>query len=412
MYAYIDRKKKLPVTTLLRAIGFETDRDILDIFNLADELKVTKTGLKRAIGRRLAARVLKTWVEDFVDEDTGEVVSIERNEVVLDRETILEKEHLELIQDSGAKTIILHKEDINQSDYAIIYNTLQKDSSNSEKEAVEYIYRQLRNAEPPDLDTARGVIDKLFFSEQRYDLGEVGRFRINRKLNIQEDVQNRTLTKDDILLIIKYLLDLVNSNADVDDIDHLSNRRIRTVGEQLYSQFGVGLARMARTIRERMNVRDNEVFTPTDLINAKTLSSVINSFFGTNQLSQFMDQTNPLSEVTHKRRISALGPGGLSRERAGFEVRDVHYTHYGRLCTIETPEGPNIGLISSLCVYAKVNRLGFIETPYRKVQDGKVSTDPKDVIYLSAEDEDSNLIAQANAPVSKDGAFTNDIVKA
>ena len=412
MYAYIDRKKKLPVTTLLRAIGFETDRDILDIFSLADEVKVTKAGLKRAIGRRLAARVLKTWVEDFVDEDTGEVVSIERNEVVLDRETILEKEHIELITDSGAKTIILHKEDINQADYAIIYNTLQKDSSNSEKEAVEYIYRQLRNAEPPDLDTARGVIDKLFFSEQRYDLGEVGRFRINRKLDIKEDVQNRTLTKDDILLIIKYLLDLVNSNADVDDIDHLSNRRIRTVGEQLYSQFGVGLARMARTIRERMNVRDNEVFTPTDLINAKTLSSVINSFFGTNQLSQFMDQTNPLSEVTHKRRISALGPGGLSRERAGFEVRDVHYTHYGRLCTIETPEGPNIGLISSLCVFAKVNRLGFIETPYRKVENGKVSTSPDDIIYLSAEDEDSNLIAQANAPVTKDGKFENNIVKA
>ena len=412
MYAYIDRKKKLPVTTLLRAIGFETDRDILDIFNLADEVKVSKAGLKRVVGRRLAARVLKTWVEDFVDEDTGEVVSIERNEVVIDRETVLEKEHIDIIAESGAKAIILHKEDINQSDYAIIYNTLQKDSSNSEKEAVEYIYRQLRNAEPPDLDTARGVIDKLFFSEQRYDLGEVGRFRINRKLNIQDDVQARTLTKDDILLIIKYLLDLVNSNADVDDIDHLSNRRIRTVGEQLYSQFGVGLARMARTIRERMNVRDNEVFTPTDLINAKTLSSVINSFFGTNQLSQFMDQTNPLSEVTHKRRISALGPGGLSRERAGFEVRDVHYTHYGRLCTIETPEGPNIGLISSLCVYAKVNRLGFIETPYRKVEHGKVSTNPKDVIYLSAEDEDSNLIAQANAPVSKDGTFQNNVVKA
>ena len=412
MYAYIDRKKKLPVTTLLRAIGFETDRDILDIFNLADEVKVTKTGLKRVIGRRLAARVLKTWVEDFVDEDTGEVVSIERNEVILDRETVLEKDHMELITESGAKTIILHKEDINQSDYAIIYNTLQKDSSNSEKEAVEYIYRQLRNAEPPDLDTARGVIDKLFFSEQRYDLGEVGRFRINRKLDIKDDVQNRTLTRDDILLIIKYLLDLVNSNADVDDIDHLSNRRIRTVGEQLYSQFGVGLARMARTIRERMNVRDNEVFTPTDLINAKTLSSVINSFFGTNQLSQFMDQTNPLSEVTHKRRISALGPGGLSRERAGFEVRDVHYTHYGRLCTIETPEGPNIGLISSLCVFAKVNRLGFIETPYRKVENGKVSSKPEDVIYLSAEDEDSNLIAQANAPVAKDGTFENSIVKA
>ncbi len=412
MYAYIDRKKKLPVTTLLRAIGYETDRDILDIFDLADEVKVSKAGLKRVIGRRLAARVLRTWVEDFVDEDTGEVVSIERNEVILDRETELEKDHVEMILESGAKSIILHKEDINQADYAIIYNTLQKDSSNSEKDAVEYIYKQLRNAEPPDLETARGVIDKLFFSEQRYDLGEVGRFRINRKLGIEDDVQNRTLTTADILKIIKYLLDLVNSNADVDDIDHLSNRRIRTVGEQLYNQFGVGLARMARTIRERMNVRDNEVFTPTDLINAKTLSSVINSFFGTNQLSQFMDQTNPLSEVTHKRRISALGPGGLSRERAGFEVRDVHYTHYGRLCTIETPEGPNIGLISSLCVYAKVNRLGFIETPYRKVEQGKVSTKPGDVIYLSAEEEDTHLIAQANAPVSKDGVFQNPIVKA
>src|SRR5210317_1751555 len=410
MYAYIDRKKKLPVTTLLRAIGFETDRDILDIFNLADEVKVTKAGLKRVIGRRLAARVLKTWVEDFVDEDTGEVVSIERNEVVLDRETILEKEHIDLITDSGAKTIILHKEDINQADYAIIYNTLQKDSSNSEKEAVEYIYRQLRNAEPPDLDTARGVIDKLFFSEQRYDLGEVGRFRINRKLDIKEDVQDRTLTKDDILLIIKYLLDLVNSNADVDDIDHLSNRRIRTVGEQLYSQFGVGLARMARTIRERMNVRDNEDFKPVDLINARTLSSVINSFFGTNQLSQFMDQTNPLAEVTHKRRMSALGPGGLSRERAGFEVRDVHYTHYGRLCTIETPEGPNIGLISSLCVHAKVNGMGFIETPYRKSEKGKVNMS-SDVIYLTAEEEDTHNIAQANAPISPDGTFINDRVK-
>ena len=409
MYAYIDRKKKLPVTTLLRAIGYETDRDILDIFDLADEVKVSKAGLKRVVGRRLAARVLKTWIEDFVDEDTGEVVSIERNEVVMDRETILEKEHIDLIIDAGVKSIILHKEEINQADYAIIYNTLQKDSSNSEKEAVEYIYRQLRNAEPPDLETARGVIDKLFFSEQRYDLGEVGRFRINRKLEIEDNVQDRTLTKDDILKIIKYLLDLVNSNADVDDIDHLSNRRIRTVGEQLYNQFGVGLARMARTIRERMNVRDNEVFTPTDLINAKTLSSVINSFFGTNQLSQFMDQTNPLSEVTNKRRISALGPGGLSRERAGFEVRDVHYTHYGRLCTIETPEGPNIGLISSLCVYAKVNRLGFIETPYRKVEEGKVTND---IIYLSAEDEDANMIAQANAPITKEGAFENDLVKA
>ena len=411
MYAYIDRKKKLPVTTLLRAIGYESDKDILEIFSLADEIKVSKAGLKRVIGRRLAARVLKVWVEDFVDEDTGEVVSIERNEVVLDRETVLEKEHIELILESGSKTIILHKESVNQSDYAIIYNTLQKDSSNSEKEAVEYIYRQLRNAEPPDLETARGVIDKLFFSEMRYDLGEVGRFRINRKLGISDEVDSRTLTKDDILLIIKYLIDLVNSNADVDDIDHLSNRRIRTVGEQLYSQFGVGLARMARTIRERMNVRDNEVFTPTDLINAKTLSSVINSFFGTNQLSQFMDQTNPLSEVTHKRRISALGPGGLSRERAGFEVRDVHYTHYGRLCTIETPEGPNIGLISSLCVYAKVNRLGFIETPYRKVQDGKAATSAGDVIYLSAEDEAQSIIAQANASIDEKGNFQDNLVK-
>ena len=411
MYAYIDRKKKLPVTTLLRSIGYETDRDILGIFDLADEVKVTKAGLKRVLGRPLAARVLKTWVEDFVEEDTGEVVSIERTEVVLERETVLEKEHIDLILDSGSKTIILHKEGINQGDFTIIYNTLQKDSSNSEKEAVEYIYRQLRNAEPPDLETARGVIDKLFFSEQRYDLGEVGRFRINRKLGVEGE-ESRTLTTDDIIRIIKTLLDLVNSNTDVDDIDHLSNRRIRTVGEQLYSQFGVGLARMARTIRERMNVRDNEVFTPTDLINAKTLSSVINSFFGTNQLSQFMDQTNPLSEVTHKRRISALGPGGLSRERAGFEVRDVHYTHYGRLCTIETPEGPNIGLISSLCVYAKVNRLGFIETPYRKVTKGKAATNDKDVVYLSAEDEDSAMIAQANAPIKKDGSFENDMVKA
>ena len=411
MYAYIDRKKKLPVTTLLRSIGYETDRDILGIFDLADEVKVTKAGLKRVLGRPLAARVLKTWVEDFVEEDTGEVVSIERTEVVLERETVLEKEHMDLILDSGAKTIILHKEGVNQGDFTIIYNTLQKDSSNSEKEAVEYIYRQLRNAEPPDLETARGVIDKLFFSEQRYDLGEVGRFRINRKLEIEGE-ESRTLTTDDIIRIIKTLLDLVNSNTDVDDLDHLSNRRIRTVGEQLYSQFGVGLARMARTIRERMNVRDNEVFTPTDLINAKTLSSVINSFFGTNQLSQFMDQTNPLSEVTHKRRISALGPGGLSRERAGFEVRDVHYTHYGRLCTIETPEGPNIGLISSLCVYAKVNRLGFIETPYRKVTKGKAATNENDVVYLSAEDEDSAMIAQANAPIKKDGSFENDMVKA
>ena len=411
MYAYIDRKKKLPVTTLLRSIGYETDKDILGIFDLADEIKVSRAGLKRVVGRKLAARVLKVWVEDFVDEDTGEVVSIERNEVILDRETILEKEHVALIMESGTKTIILHKASINQADYAIIYNTLQKDSSNSEKEAVEYIYRQLRNAEPPDIETARGVIDKLFFSEMRYDLGEVGRFRINRKLGISDDEVSRTLTRDDILLIIKYLIDLVNSNADVDDIDHLSNRRVRTVGEQLYSQFGVGLARMARTIRERMNVRDNEVFTPTDLINAKTLSSVINSFFGTNQLSQFMDQTNPLSEVTHKRRISALGPGGLSRERAGFEVRDVHYTHYGRLCTIETPEGPNIGLISSLCVYAKVNRLGFIETPYRKVVNGVASISSEDVVYLSAEDEAQSIIAQANANIDSTGKFSDKLIK-
>ncbi len=412
MYAYIDRKKKLPVTTLLRAIGYETDKDILGIFDLAEEVKVSKAGLKRVLGRRLAARVLKTWIEDFVDEDTGEVVSIERNELVLDRETVLEKEHVELIMDSNSKTIILHKEDVNQAEYSIIYNTLQKDASNSEKEAVEYIYRQLRNAEPPDLDTARGVIDKLFFSEQRYDLGEVGRFRINRKLGIDMSESARTLTKDDIILIIKFLIDLVNSKSDVDDIDHLSNRRIRTVGEQLHNQFGVGLARMARTIRERMNVRDNEVFTPTDLINAKTLSSVINSFFGTNQLSQFMDQTNPLSEVTHKRRISALGPGGLSRERAGFEVRDVHYTHYGRLCTIETPEGPNIGLINSLCVFAKVNRLGFIETPYRRVEEGIVQSGEAGVTYLSAEEEDNAIIAQATVGLTDEGVFTKDIIKA
>jgi DNA-directed RNA polymerase subunit beta len=412
MYAYIDRKKKLPVTTLLRAIGFESDKDILGIFNLADEIKVSKAGLKRAIGRRLAARVLKTWIEDFVDEDTGEVVSIERNEVIIDRETELEKEHVEAILDSGSKTIILHKENVNAADFAIIYNTLQKDTSNSEKEAVEHIYRQLRNAEPPDMETARGVIDKLFFSEQRYDLGEVGRFRINRKLGLNAGMDARTLTKEDIICIIKYLIELVNSKADVDDIDHLSNRRVRTVGEQLYNQFSVGLARMARTIRERMNVRDNEVFTPIDLINAKTLSSVINSFFGTNQLSQFMDQTNPLSEVTHKRRMSALGPGGLSRERAGFEVRDVHYTHYGRLCTIETPEGPNIGLISSLCVYAKINPLGFIETPYRKVDSGKaVLNNNTGVIYLSAEEEDEQVIAQANAQINDKGEFQTKIVK-
>ena len=412
MYAYIDRKKKLPVTTLLRAIGFESDKDILSIFDLADEVKVSKSGLKKCVGRKLAARVLKTWIEDFVDEDTGEVVSIERNEVLIDRETIIEKEHIELILDSGSKNIILHKEDINAADFTIIYNTLQKDSSNSEKEAVEHIYRQLRNAEPPDIETARGVIDKLFFSEQRYDLGEVGRFRINRKLGIDVSSDQRTLTRDDIILIIKCLIELVNSKAEVDDIDHLSNRRVRTVGEQLYNQFAVGLARMARTIRERMNVRDNEVFTPTDLINAKTLSSVINSFFGTNQLSQFMDQTNPLSEVTHKRRMSALGPGGLSRERAGFEVRDVHYTHYGRLCTIETPEGPNIGLISSLCVFAKVNKLGFIETPYRDVKAGKAVMTNAAVKYLSAEDEDEQVIAQANAIITDKGEFESATVKA
>jgi len=411
MYAYIDRKKKLPVTTLLRAIGYESDKDILSIFDLADEVKVSKAALKRVIGRRLAARVLRSWVEDFVDEDTGEVVSIERNEVIIDREVEIDKDHVDLIAEAGVKSIILHKENINAADFSIIYNTLQKDTSNSEKEAVEYIYRQLRNAEPPDMETARGVIDKLFFSEQRYDLGEVGRFRINRKLGLDAPETQRTLTREDILSIIKYLIRLVNSQADVDDIDHLSNRRVRTVGEQLYSQFSVGLARMARTIRERMNVRDNEVFTPADLINAKTLSSVINSFFGTNQLSQFMDQTNPLSEVTHKRRMSALGPGGLSRERAGFEVRDVHYTHYGRLCTIETPEGPNIGLISSLCVYAKVNRLGFIETPYRKVENGVAILNNDAVTYFSAEEEDEKVIAQANAIIDDKGKFATGVVK-
>jgi len=360
MYAYIDRKKKLPVTTLLRAIGFESDKQILEIFNLAEEHKVSKTNIKKLVGRKLAARVLKTWVEDFVDEDTGEVVSIERNEVILDRETVIENEHVDLIVDSGAKAILLHKDDTTLSDYAIIYNTLQKDPCNSEKEAVIYIYRQLRNAEPPDEATARDVIDKLFFSDKRYDLGEVGRYRINKKLGLETDMNTKILTREDIIKIIGYLIELINSKTDIDDIDHLSNRRVRTVGEQLFAQFGVGLARMARTIRERMNVRDNEVFTPVDLINSKTLSSVINSFFGTNQLSQFMDQTNPLAEMTHKRRMSALGPGGLSRERAGFEVRDVHYTHYGRLCPIETPEGPNIGLISSLCVFAKINDLGSI----------------------------------------------------
>ena len=411
MYAYIDRKKKLPVTTLLRAIGFESDKQILEIFGLADEVKVSKAGLKREVGRRLAARVLKTWIEDFVDEDTGEVVSIERNEVILDRETILDDLHIDLIADAGVKSIILHKEDVNTADFAIIYNTLQKDSTNSEKEAIEYIYRLLRNAEPPDEETARGVIDKLFFSDKRYDLGEVGRFRINKKLGIDIPMNIRVLTREDIILIMKYLIELINSKTDVDDIDHLSNRRVRTVGEQLFSQFGVGLARMARTIRERMNVRDNEVFTPTDLINAKTLSSVINSFFGTNQLSQFMDQTNPLSEITHKRRLSALGPGGLSRERAGFEVRDVHYTHYGRLCTIETPEGPNIGLIYSLCVFAKVNKLGFIETPFRSVTNGKVEVN-KGITYLTAEEEDQKNIAQTSAELDEKGNFVNDKVTA
>ncbi len=410
MYAYIDRKKKLPVTTLLRAIGYESDRDILEIFNLAEEVKVSKTGLKKVVGRRLAARVVRTWIEDFVDEDTGEVVSIERNEVIIDRETLLENQHVDEIVDSGVKAILLHRDETTATDYSIIFNTLQKDTANSEKEAVEFIYRQLRNAEPPDEETARGIIDKLFFSDKRYDLGDVGRYRINKKLGLQVNPDIKVLTKEDIIVIIKYLIELVNSKTDVDDIDHLSNRRVRTVGEQLFAQFGVGLARMARTIRERMNVRDNEVFTPTDLINAKTLSSVINSFFGTNQLSQFMDQTNPLSEITHKRRISALGPGGLSRERAGFEVRDVHYTHYGRLCTIETPEGPNIGLISSLCVYATINRLGFIETPYKRVIEGKVDLQ-EPPIYLSAEEEEDKIIAQASTALNDDGNFSNERVK-
>ena len=409
MYAYIDRKKKLPVTTLFRAIGFERDKDILEIFDLAEEIKVSKAGLKKVLGRKLAARVLKTWHEDFVDEDTGEVVSIERNEIIFDRDTIIEKDHVDEIIESGVKAILLHKEDNQMADYAIIHNTLQKDPTNSEKEAVEHIYRQLRNAEPPDEETARGIIDKLFFSEQRYNLGEVGRFRMNTKLGLDIDMDQKVLTKLDIITIIKYLIELINSKAEVDDIDHLSNRRVRTVGEQLAGQFGVGLARMARTIRERMNVRDNEVFTPIDLINAKTLSSVINSFFGTNQLSQFMDQTNPLAEITHKRRLSALGPGGLSRERAGFEVRDVHYTHYGRLCPIETPEGPNIGLISSLSVFAKVNNLGFIETPYKKVVNGNVDRS-QDIIYLSAEEEEGMKFAQSNVALDTKGNFTSEKV--
>ncbi|NCO62289.1 MAG: DNA-directed RNA polymerase subunit beta [Flavobacteriales bacterium] len=409
MYAYIDRKKKLPVTTLFRAIGFERDKDILEIFDLAEEVKVSKSGLKKVLGRKLAARVLNTWHEDFVDEDTGEVVSIERNEIVLDRDTVLDKDNVEEIIEADVQTILLHKESAQQGDYAIIHNTLQKDPTNSEKEAVEHIYRQLRNAEPPDEETARGIIDKLFFSDQRYSLGEVGRYRMNKKLGLDIGMDKQVLTKEDIITIIKYLIELINSKAEIDDIDHLSNRRVRTVGEQLSQQFGVGLARMARTIRERMNVRDNEVFTPIDLINAKTLSSVINSFFGTNQLSQFMDQTNPLAEITHKRRLSALGPGGLSRERAGFEVRDVHYTHYGRLCPIETPEGPNIGLISSLSVYAKVNSMGFIETPYRPVENGVV--DIKNApIYLSAEEEEEKLIAQATVKVDENGKILHDKV--
>ena len=401
MYAYIDRKKKLPVTTLLRTIGYERDKDILEIFDLAEEVKVSKAALKKIIGRKLAARVLNSWYEDFVDEDTGEVISIERNEVILDRDTTIDKENIELILESNTKSVLINKEVDDKSEYAIIHNTLQKDPTNSEKEAVEHVYRQLRNAEPPDEETARGIIDKLFFSEQRYNLGEVGRYRMNKKLGLDIDMENLVLTKQDIITIIKFLIELINSKSEIDDIDHLSNRRVRTVGEQLSGQFGVGLSRMARTIRERMNVRDNEVFTPIDLINAKTLSSVINTFFGTNQLSQFMDQTNPLAELTHKRRLSALGPGGLSRERAGFEVRDVHYTHYGRLCPIETPEGPNIGLISSLSVFAKVNNLGFIETPYREVNKGKI--DLNNVKYLSAEEEEGKFITQANINRDKNG---------
>ena len=411
MYAYIDRKKKLPVTTLLRAIGFEKDKDILQIFGLSEEVKVTKANLKKYIGRKLAARVLKTWVEDFVDEETGEVVSIERTEVILERETEITADNVEEILNSGSKTIEVHLDSSMGIDYSIIFNTFQKDPCNSEKEAVNYIYRLLRNADPADDASAREVINNLFFSEKRYDLGEVGRYRMNRKLGLSTDGDTRVLTREDIIEIIKYLIELINSKASVDDIDHLSNRRVRTVGEQLANQFSVGLARMTRTIRERMNVRDNEVFTPTDLINAKTISSVINSFFGTNALSQFMDQTNPLSEVTHKRRLSALGPGGLSRERAGFEVRDVHYTHYGRLCPIESPEGPNIGLISSLCVYAKIDSLGFIETPYRKVENSKVDLENKDVVYLSAEEEEDKIIGQGNAPLNSDGTFILSKVK-
>lgn len=412
MYAYIDRKKKLPVTTLLRAIGLESDKDIIEIFGLAEDIKVTPANLKKAVGRKLAARVLKSWVEDFADEDTGEVVSIERNDVVIDRETVITEEDIPRILESGVQTILLHKESADAIDYSIIFNTLQKDTSNSEKEAIQYIYRQLRNAEPPDDASAREVITNLFFSEKRYDLGEVGRYRINKKLGMTTPMDVKVLTREDIVEIIKHLIQLINSKAEVDDIDHLSNRRVRTVGEQLYNQFAVGLARMGRTIRERMNVRDNEVFTPTDLINAKTISSVINTFFGTNALSQFMDQTNPLAEMTHKRRMSALGPGGLSRERAGFEVRDVHYTHYGRLCPIETPEGPNIGLISSLCVYAKINDLGFIETPYRTVENGVVDLKNDEVVYMTAEAEEGKMIAQGSALVNDNGTFVDERVKA
>lgn len=411
MYAYIDRKKKLPVTTLLRAIGYQSDKDILQIFDLAEEVKVNKKNMKAAVGRRLAARVLKSWNEDFVDEDTGEVVSIERNEVIMERETEITAENVQDILDSGASTLLLHKDSELANKFAIIFNTLSKDPSNSEKEAVTYIYRQLRNADPADDASAKEVFNNLFFSDKRYDLGEVGRYRINKKLGLDTDMDIRVLTKDDIIAIIKYLIQLVNSNATVDDIDHLSNRRVRTVGEQLSNQFSIGLARMSRTIRERMNVRDNEVFTPTDLINAKTITSVINSFFGTNPLSQFMDQTNPLAEVTHKRRLSALGPGGLSRERAGFEVRDVHYTHYGRLCPIESPEGPNIGLISSLCVYAKINDMGFIVTPYRKVKDTKVDMNNDHIVFMTAEEEEDLLVGQGNAPLRKDGSFIRDYVK-
>ena len=412
MYAYIDRKKKLPVTTLLRAIGFESDKDILEIFGLAEEVEVKAKTINKYIGRKLAARVLKAWTEDFVDEDTGEVISVERNKVLIERETILEEENIDAILESGCSTILLHKEDVSSSDYSIIFNTLQKDDTNSEKEAVNYIYRQLRNAEPADDAAAREIIQNLFFSEKRYDLGDVGRYRINKKLDLSIDPTIKVLTKEDIIEIIKYLIELINSTAEVDDIDHLSNRRVRTVGEQLYNQFGVGLARMARTIRERMNVRDNEVFTPIDLINAKTITSVINSFFGTNALSQFMDQTNPLAEITHKRRLSALGPGGLSRDRAGFEVRDVHYTHYGRLCPIETPEGPNIGLISSLCVHAKINDLGFIATPYRKINNGIADMSETGIEYMTAEEEEGKIIGQGNAQIDENGNFLTDKVKA